>query len=118
MNQLTCLHCGVTIESKSVHDFKWCNCKRECLRVAVDGGSDYQRRCYGIYAWWEEADGERLGLCALCGRGEVISHSKNCVAPFLNAAAVVARTPKHKSFSELVAQWEKDDALKGSRRDG
>lgn len=39
-NRIQCLKCNDIIESKSVHDFKWCKCKT----VFVDGGNDYYRR--------------------------------------------------------------------------
>ena len=39
-NKIKCKKCGDVIESKSVHDFKWCLCKA----IAVDGGHDYLRR--------------------------------------------------------------------------
>jgi hypothetical protein len=41
-NKVKCLKCGDVIESKSVHDFKYCTCGN----VAVDGGHDYLRRCF------------------------------------------------------------------------
>lgn len=45
MNKLTsnkaqCPKCNEIIESKHVHDFKWCKCRN----LAVDGGLDYTRR--------------------------------------------------------------------------
>ena len=40
-NVIRCKKCGDIIESKSVHDFKFC----KCGAVAVDGGKDYLRRC-------------------------------------------------------------------------
>ena len=43
-NKIKCKKCGDIIESKSVHDFKWCACKA----VAVDGGHDYLRRVGSI----------------------------------------------------------------------
>lgn len=39
-NSAKCLICGSEIESRSVHDFKWC----ECRSIAVDGGHDYLKR--------------------------------------------------------------------------
>ncbi len=39
-NAIRCKHCGDVIESKSVHDFKYCSCK-SCF---VDGGHNYLRR--------------------------------------------------------------------------
>mgnify|MGYP001557848990 CR=1 FL=1 len=42
VNKIRCNHCGDEIESKSVHDFKWC----KCHTVAVDGGHDYLKRCF------------------------------------------------------------------------
>ena len=39
-NAIRCKHCGDVIESKSIHDFKWCSCES----VFVDGGIDYLRR--------------------------------------------------------------------------
>ena len=41
VNKIKCKKCGDVIESKSVHDFKYCRCGA----VAVDGGHDYLRRC-------------------------------------------------------------------------
>lgn len=41
VNKIKCNFCGDIIESKHVHDFKFCSCGR----VAVDGGHDYLRRC-------------------------------------------------------------------------
>lgn len=41
-NKIKCKHCGDIIESKYTHDFKWCKCKS----VAVDGGTDYLKRCF------------------------------------------------------------------------
>lgn len=40
-NKIKCKCCNEIIESKSVHDFKLCSCRK----VAVDGGLDYLRRC-------------------------------------------------------------------------
>lgn len=39
-NKIKYKKCGEIIESKTVHDFKWCKCKS----VAVDGENDYLRR--------------------------------------------------------------------------
>uniref|UniRef100_A0A6M3LEM0 DUF7695 domain-containing protein n=1 Tax=viral metagenome TaxID=1070528 RepID=A0A6M3LEM0_9ZZZZ len=39
-NKAKCLKCGDVIESRSVHDFVWCNCHS----IAVDGGREYLRR--------------------------------------------------------------------------
>lgn len=41
-NKIQCKFCGDIIESKSVHDFKFCKCKR----VAIDGGHDYLKRSF------------------------------------------------------------------------
>lgn len=41
-NAIRCKYCGDTIESTSVHDFKYCSCKS----VSVDGGYEYLRRSY------------------------------------------------------------------------
>ena len=40
-NAIRCKKCGEVIESKSVHDFKFCSCGA----CAVDGGHEYLRRC-------------------------------------------------------------------------
>ena len=40
-NAIRCKKCGDIIESKFVHDFKFCGCGS----CAVDGGYDYLRRC-------------------------------------------------------------------------
>jgi hypothetical protein len=39
---VSCLHCNTVIESKFRHDFVSC----KCGAVSVDGGLDYQRRCF------------------------------------------------------------------------
>jgi len=41
-NKIKCKHCGDIIESKHVHDYKWCSCGT----VAVDGGHYYLKRCF------------------------------------------------------------------------
>lgn len=41
-NKIKCNYCGDVIESKTVHDFVYCSCKK----VAVDGGKDYLKRIY------------------------------------------------------------------------
>jgi hypothetical protein len=41
-NAIRCLSCRDIIESKSIHDFKTCN----CCKVSVDGGHDYLQRSY------------------------------------------------------------------------
>ena len=40
INKIQCNKCKDIIESKHVHDFKWCSCKS----IAVDGGLEYLRR--------------------------------------------------------------------------
>ena len=40
INRIQCKKCKDIIESKHVHDFKWCTCKS----IAVDGGLEYLRR--------------------------------------------------------------------------
>lgn len=47
VNKIRCNKCGEIIESKSVHDFKFC----KCGAVAVDGGKDYLRRCGNREDW-------------------------------------------------------------------
>ena len=42
VNKIQCKFCGDIIESKNVHDFKYC----KCGKVAVDGGHEYLRRCF------------------------------------------------------------------------
>ena len=41
-NKIRCKHCGDVIESKHVHDFKYCSCGK----CAVDGGHEYLRRIF------------------------------------------------------------------------
>ncbi len=48
-NAIRCKKCGDVIESKTVHDFKFCGCGS----CAVDSGHDYLRRC-GNREDWEE----------------------------------------------------------------
>lgn len=57
-NSAECLKCGDHIESKHVHDFRYCKCKS----VAVDGGFDYIRRVgnpenYFDTSIWESRSG-------------------------------------------------------------
>ena len=40
VNKIQCKKCNDIIESKDVHDFKWCTCKS----IAVDGGLEYLRK--------------------------------------------------------------------------
>lgn len=40
-NKIRCKKCNEIIESKDVHDFKFC----KCGACAVDGGKNYLRRC-------------------------------------------------------------------------
>ena len=40
VNKIQCKKCKDIIESKYVHDFKWCVCRN----IAVDGGLEYLRR--------------------------------------------------------------------------
>ena len=47
INKIRCKKCGDIIESKSVHDFKFCKCES----VAVDGGHDYLRRLGELEDW-------------------------------------------------------------------
>ena len=39
-NAAQCRKCGDVIESKGVHDFRWCSCHS----IFVDGGQEYIRR--------------------------------------------------------------------------
>ena len=47
VNRIKCLKCGDIIISESVHDFKFC----KCGSCAVDGGTDYLRRCGELENW-------------------------------------------------------------------
>ena len=53
-NAIRCKKCGEVIESKSVHDFKFCSCGA----CAVDGGHEYLRRCGELEDWEELAETE------------------------------------------------------------
>lgn len=46
-NAIRCKKCRDIIESKTVHDFKFCSCGS----CAVDGGHDYLRRCGNLGDW-------------------------------------------------------------------
>lgn len=48
-NSVKCLKCLDEIESKSVHDYRWCKCEN----VAVGGGKSYLRRAYKTNEWAE-----------------------------------------------------------------
>lgn len=49
VNKIRCKICNDIIESKTVHDFKFC----KCGAVAVDGGLSYLRRCGQLNDWEE-----------------------------------------------------------------
>ena len=46
-NIIKCKRCGDVIESKDRYDFKYCSCGK----CAVDGGTDYLRRCGNLDDW-------------------------------------------------------------------
>ncbi len=48
-NQVKCLSCGDIIRSKNRHDFVRCSCGK----IAVDGGSWYQRRVGDLNSYEE-----------------------------------------------------------------
>ena len=52
-NAIRCKKCGEVIESKSVHDFKFCSCGA----CAVDGGHEYLRRCGELEHFMERMEG-------------------------------------------------------------
>ncbi len=54
-NAIRCKKCGDIIESKTVHDFKFCSCGS----CAVDGGHDYLRRCGNLGDWEELSEVEK-----------------------------------------------------------
>jgi hypothetical protein len=106
MNRVTCLHCGATIISRSQHEYVTCRCATESTRVAVDGGEAYQRRGFGLYAWWEEPDGRRRGLCPLCG---LPTCALDCPCAGKTAEEIVALMPKLPAYNDLLRQWAKAD---------
>lgn len=56
VNKIKCKKCGDIIESKSVHDFKFC----KCGSVAVDGGHAYLRRVGTIEDWEDQSEYEEI----------------------------------------------------------
>lgn len=65
-NAIKCKKCGDEIESKTVHDFKFC----KCGAVAVDGGHDYLRRC-GNREDWEEMSVMRDKQIRICRTNKI-----------------------------------------------
>jgi len=57
VNKVKCPYCNEVIESKSVHDYKWCSCGK----IAVDGGLDYLKRCGDIDNFIELSEYEDEG---------------------------------------------------------
>lgn len=47
VNKAKCKHCGDVIESKTVHDYRVCKCKK----ISVDGGHDYLSRNFPKLPW-------------------------------------------------------------------
>lgn len=68
-NVIRCTHCGDVIESKSVHDFRWCRCHT----VFVDGGHEYLRRGFMVPEDYEE-------LSEYYEDGEVVKNRYRAVA--------------------------------------
>ena len=56
-NAIKCKKCRDEIESKTVHDFKFCKCES----VAVDGGHDYLRRLGASEDWEDLSECEAEG---------------------------------------------------------
>lgn len=54
-NAIRCKKCGDIIESKTLHDFKFCSCGS----CAVDGGREYLRRCGNREDWEELSEAEK-----------------------------------------------------------
>ena len=63
VNKIRCKKCGDIIESKSVHDFKFCKCES----VAVDGGHDYLRRLGELEDWEDLSEYELEGEMTILG---------------------------------------------------
>ena len=61
-NAIRCKKCGDVIESKTVHDFKFCSCGS----CAVDGGHDYLRRCGDLEDWEELSDSSSSDAVFCC----------------------------------------------------
>ena len=55
-NAIRCKKCGDVIESKTVHDFKFCSCGS----CAVDGSLEYLRRCGNLGDWEELSEVEKV----------------------------------------------------------
>lgn len=56
INRIKCLKCGDIITSETVHDFKWCKCQS----CAVDGGTNYLRRCGNPDEWEDMSEVETI----------------------------------------------------------
>ena len=55
-NKIKCLKCGDIITSYTRHDFKWCSCGS----CAVDGGTNYLRRCGNREDWEDLSEVEEI----------------------------------------------------------
>ena len=67
-NAIRCKKCGDIIESKTVHDFKFCSCGA----CAVDGGHDYLRRCGNLEDWEELSKAEKVEDNSVLNRFPII----------------------------------------------
>lgn len=56
-NDVYCCHCHTIVISYTRYDFKTCRCSNEQYQVCVDGGREYQKRCFGTHSKWIESDG-------------------------------------------------------------
>ena len=68
-NAIRCKHCGDIIESAYRHDFKFCSCQR----CAVDGGSDYLRRCGNLDDYEELSEYKEIEVTPKYKVGDVVT---------------------------------------------
>jgi hypothetical protein len=85
-NAIQCKRCKQIIESKSVHDFRWC----KCGAVAVDGGHDYLRRLYDdITSVIELSEDDVMGSI-IDNTDNAVIQGKDNSQPYLTGCTVYA----------------------------
>ena len=86
-NAIRCKKCGDIIESKTVHDFKFCSCGS----CAVDGGHDYLRRCGNREDWEELSKAEKVEDNGNWWCQDIIYHHSQCHHELPRAGIVIKK---------------------------
>ena len=107
-NAIRCKRCNDVIESKGVHDFVWCSCKA----CAVDGGTEYLRRCFADKDCYEELSVVSKGYNKLVRDRipEIIEASGNtCKTEILPDSEYIRMIDR--KLDEELSEYHKDESI-------